>query len=160
LVVHGDLVGIEAECLRDIRSKAERVLRAGPDFADAVVQPRGAVQRLHTRVRQIWHTVLGLDDTRRRRQRRGCIAAGEIVGGLQVLDAVQAGTVECGHTASYYYFGKDQTFAFGTAIPFGLNARQQYAWYYHGGGLELMRALKRRFDPDGRLAPGRFAGHS
>jgi len=66
-------------------------------------------------------------------------AAGEIVGGLQVLDAVQAGTVECGHTASYYYFGKDQTFAFGTAIPFGMNARQQYAWYYHGGGLELMR---------------------
>lgn len=66
-------------------------------------------------------------------------AAGEIVGGLQVLDAVQAGTVECGHTASYYYFGKDQTFAFGTAIPFGMNARQQYAWYVHGGGLELMR---------------------
>src|SRR5438094_383667 len=66
-------------------------------------------------------------------------AAGEIVGGLQVMDAVQAGTVECGHTAAYYYFGKDQTFAFGTAIPFGLNARQQYAWYYHGGGLELMR---------------------
>src|SRR6266853_2792466 len=66
-------------------------------------------------------------------------AAGEIVGGLQVLDAVQNGTVECGHTAAYYYFGKDQTFAFGTAIPFGLNARQQYAWYYHGGGLELMR---------------------
>ena len=50
-------------------------------------------------------------------------AAGEIVGGLQVLDAVQAGTVECGHTAAYYYFGKDPTFAFGTSIPFGLNAR-------------------------------------
>jgi TRAP-type mannitol/chloroaromatic compound transport system substrate-binding protein len=66
-------------------------------------------------------------------------AAGEIVGGLQVLDAVQAGTVECGHTASYYYFGKDQTFAFGTNIPFGLNARQQYAWYNQAGGLELMR---------------------
>jgi TRAP-type mannitol/chloroaromatic compound transport system substrate-binding protein len=66
-------------------------------------------------------------------------AAGEIVGGLQVLDAVQNGTVECGHTASYYYFGKDQTFAFGTNIPFGLNARQQYSWYYQAGGLELMR---------------------
>jgi TRAP-type mannitol/chloroaromatic compound transport system substrate-binding protein len=38
-------------------------------------------------------------------------AAGEIVGGLQVADAVQNGTVECGHTAAYYYFGKDQTFA-------------------------------------------------
>lgn len=66
-------------------------------------------------------------------------AAGEIVGGLQVLDAVQAGTVECGHTAAYYYFGKDQTFAFGTAIPFGLNARQQYAFMQHSGGLDLMR---------------------
>src|SRR2546422_11765003 len=47
-------------------------------------------------------------------------AAGEIVGGLQVLDAVQNGTVECGHTATYYYFGKDPTFAFSCAIPFGM----------------------------------------
>jgi TRAP-type mannitol/chloroaromatic compound transport system substrate-binding protein len=68
-------------------------------------------------------------------------AGGEIVPGLQVLDAVQNGTVECGHTASYYYVGKDPTFAFDTAIPFGLNARQQNAWIYHGGGLELMREL-------------------
>jgi TRAP-type mannitol/chloroaromatic compound transport system substrate-binding protein len=66
-------------------------------------------------------------------------AAGEIVPGLQVLDAVQAGTVECGHTANYYYVGKDPTFAFDTALPFGLNARQQNAWMYHGGGIELMR---------------------
>ena len=66
-------------------------------------------------------------------------AAGEIVGGLQVLDAVQNGTVECGHTANYYYFGKDPTFAFAASIPFGLNARQQNAWMRHGGGLELMR---------------------
>src|SRR5512140_2471577 len=66
-------------------------------------------------------------------------AAGEIVGGLQVLDAVQNGTVECGHTATYYYFGKDPTFAFSCAVPFGPNFRQQNAWMYHGGGLELMR---------------------
>ncbi|HEX5477412.1 MAG TPA: TRAP transporter substrate-binding protein [Burkholderiales bacterium] len=66
-------------------------------------------------------------------------ASGEIVGGLQVLDAVQNGTVECGHTAPYYYFGKDPTFAFACAIPFGLNTRQQYAWMIHGGGLELTR---------------------
>jgi TRAP-type mannitol/chloroaromatic compound transport system substrate-binding protein len=65
-------------------------------------------------------------------------AAGEIVPGLQVLDAVQAGTVELGHTANYYYVGKDPTFAFDTAIPFGLNARQQYAWMHYGGGNELM----------------------
>jgi TRAP-type mannitol/chloroaromatic compound transport system substrate-binding protein len=49
-------------------------------------------------------------------------AAGEIVPGLAAADAVQNGTVEMCHTASYYYFGKDPTFAFGTAVPFGLNA--------------------------------------
>ena len=73
-------------------------------------------------------------------------AAGEIVGGLQVLDAVQNGTVECGHTATYYYFGKDPTFAFSCAIPFGMNARQQNAWMYHGGGLELMREFFREYN--------------
>jgi TRAP-type mannitol/chloroaromatic compound transport system substrate-binding protein len=56
------------------------------------------------------------------------------VPGLQVADAVQNGTVQCGHTAPYYYVGKDPTFAFGTAVPFGLNARQFNAWWYVGGG--------------------------
>jgi len=65
-------------------------------------------------------------------------AAGEIVPGLQALDAVQAGTVEMCHTAPYYYVGKDPTFAFGTAVPFGLNCRQQNAWLYAGGGHEAM----------------------
>ena len=68
-------------------------------------------------------------------------AAGEIVPGLQVLDAVQAGTVECGHTASYYYVGKNPAFAFDTTVPFGLNTRQHNAWMYAGGGLELIREL-------------------
>ncbi len=61
-------------------------------------------------------------------------ASGEIVPGLQVLDAVQAGTVEAGQTAMYYYFGKNPAFAFGTVLPFGMNMRQQNAWWYHGGG--------------------------
>lgn len=65
-------------------------------------------------------------------------AAGEIVPGLQALDAVQNGTVECCHTAPYYYFGKDPTFAFACAVPFGMNARQQNAWMYEGGGQKLM----------------------
>jgi TRAP-type mannitol/chloroaromatic compound transport system substrate-binding protein len=73
-------------------------------------------------------------------------AAGEIVGGLQVLDAVQAGTVECGHTAPYYYFGKDQAFAFGTNLPFGLNSRQRSAWILQGGGLELMREFYKNYN--------------
>src|SRR5262249_15870541 len=68
-------------------------------------------------------------------------AAGEIVPGLQVLDAAQAGTVELGHTAPYYYFGKDPAFAFGTAICFGGNTRQQAAWGIFGGAREAMTAL-------------------
>jgi len=66
-------------------------------------------------------------------------AGGEIVPALQVMDAVQAGTVEMGHTASYYYFGKDPTFAFDCAVPFGLNSRQQTAWFDQGGGKQLLR---------------------
>lgn len=68
-------------------------------------------------------------------------AAGEIVPGLQVLDAVQNGTVEAGHTASYYYFGKDPSFAFDCAVPFGLTSRQQTAWMMYGNGMKLMREL-------------------
>jgi len=73
-------------------------------------------------------------------------AAGEIVPGPSALDAVKDGTVECCHTAPYYYFGKDATFAFGTALPFGLNARQQNAWMYHGGGLALMREFYKNYN--------------
>jgi TRAP-type mannitol/chloroaromatic compound transport system substrate-binding protein len=65
-------------------------------------------------------------------------AAGEIVGTFQAVDAVGTGTVEMAHTASYYYVGKDPTFALGTAIPFGLNPRQMNAWLYHGGGMDLL----------------------
>jgi TRAP-type mannitol/chloroaromatic compound transport system substrate-binding protein len=73
-------------------------------------------------------------------------AGGEIVPGLQVLDAVQNGTVECGHTALYYYWGKDETFSFDTCLPFGLNARAQNGWMYHGGGIELMREFLKDYN--------------
>jgi len=65
-------------------------------------------------------------------------AAGEIVPGLQAADAVSANTVEMCHTAPYYYVGKDPSYAFGTAVPFGLNARMQNAWFLHGGGMDLL----------------------
>ena len=64
-------------------------------------------------------------------------AAGELVPGLQVLDAVQNGTVEMGNTALYYYWGKDPAFTFGTALPFGLNARQMNSWLRFGDGADL-----------------------
>ncbi|NOG69005.1 TRAP transporter substrate-binding protein [Roseicella sp. DB1501] len=75
-----------------------------------------------------------------------CFAAGEVVPALQVLDALQAGTVECGQTASLYYVGKDPTFAAFTAIPFGMNMRQMSAWLRHGGGNEIAAELYRDYN--------------
>ena len=66
-------------------------------------------------------------------------AAGEIVPGLQVLDAVGNGTVECGYTLSSFYVGKDPTFMFEASVPMGLNTRHHNAWMTHGGGLQLTR---------------------
>ena len=73
-------------------------------------------------------------------------AAGEIVPALQVFDAVQNGTVECGQTASYYYVGKNPALAFDTTLPFGMNCRQQNAWMYYGGGLKLTRELFKQYN--------------
>jgi len=73
-------------------------------------------------------------------------AAGEIVPALQVLDAVQNGTVEIGHSAMYYYIGKDPTWALFCAVPFGLNGRQQNAWFYDGDGTKLMDEFGKKFN--------------
>ena len=73
-------------------------------------------------------------------------AAGEIVPGLEVLDAVQQGTVQAGHTNSHYYRGKNEALAFDTAVPFGFNYRQQNAWLYQAGGLDLIHELLADFN--------------
>jgi len=73
-------------------------------------------------------------------------AAGEIVPGLNALDAVSSGTVEGCHTATYYYFGKDPTWALFCAVPFGLNTRQQNAWFYDGDGMKLMNEFGKKFN--------------
>ena len=52
---------------------------------------------------------------------------GEIIAQANIVDAIQQGTVEAAHTCSYYYFGKDPAFAFGTCVPYGLNPRQENA---------------------------------
>jgi TRAP-type mannitol/chloroaromatic compound transport system substrate-binding protein len=67
--------------------------------------------------------------------------AGELVPGLEVMDAVQQGTVQVGQTASYYFIGKNPALAFDACVPFGLTSRQQTAWLTEGGGLELVRKL-------------------
>lgn len=68
-------------------------------------------------------------------------SAGELVPAFEVLGAVQNGTVQMGHAASYYFKGKHPALIFDCTVPFGLTARQQNAWLYHGGGLDLVREL-------------------
>ncbi len=72
--------------------------------------------------------------------------AGEIVPALQVMDAVQQGTVQVSHTASYYYVGKRPVLAFDVGVPFGFTSRQQTAWLEQGGGLELLQAVYADFN--------------
>lgn len=91
----------------------------------------GAAERVATRVGELTDGAFQIR----------CFAAGEIVPALQVLDAVQQGTVELGHTGTYYYVGKDPAFAFACAVPFGMTARQMNAWWHFGGGAEAMAPL-------------------
>jgi TRAP-type mannitol/chloroaromatic compound transport system substrate-binding protein len=73
-------------------------------------------------------------------------AGGELMPAFGVVDGIQKGTVEMGHTAPYYFVGKDETFAIGCAIPFGLNSRQMTAWMYEGNGLKLMREFYAQYN--------------
>ena len=73
-------------------------------------------------------------------------AAGELMPAFSVVDGVQRGTIEAAHTAPYYFSAKDETFAIGGAIPFGLNSRQMSAWTFHGNGLKLMREFYARYN--------------
>ncbi|MDD2886339.1 MAG: TRAP transporter substrate-binding protein DctP [Aliarcobacter sp.] len=75
---------------------------------------------------------------------------------LGVLDMVKGGQYDMGHTASYYWKGKDiNTLPF-TSMPFGLTSPEQYAWFYFGGGMELMKKV---YDKHGVLSfPGGSTG--
>ena len=73
-------------------------------------------------------------------------AAGELMPAFGVVDGVQNATVEMAHTAPYYFFGKDEAFALGGAIPFGLNSRQMSAWMYEGNGMKLMREFYGKYN--------------
>ena len=73
-------------------------------------------------------------------------AAGELMPPFGVVDGVQNATVEMAHTSPYYFFGKDETFALGCAIPFGLNSRQMTSWMYQGNGLKLMREFYKQYN--------------
>ena len=72
--------------------------------------------------------------------------SGKLIPGLEVLQNVESGAYNIGHSAGYHYTGKAELAAFGAGMPFGLNARQQNAWLYEGGGLEMLQnAYIKRF---------------
>jgi TRAP-type mannitol/chloroaromatic compound transport system substrate-binding protein len=74
------------------------------------------------------------------------MVADENISALEVFDAVQQRTVECGHTVSFYSIEKEESLGFASGLPFGLTAQQQNAWLYYGGGWE---AVQRVFDEFG-----------
>ncbi len=73
-------------------------------------------------------------------------SAGEIVPGLQALDAVTSGAIECCHTPTYFYVGKDPALGLGTGLPFGPNARQQHSWWHFGGGEKIVNEALAKFN--------------
>ena len=113
---------------REFIKKAAAGVTAGALAAPAIAQSNPAVSwRLASSFPKSLDTIFGAAEVLAKRVAQltdgkftiRTFPGGEIVPPLQVLDAVQAGTIEIGHSASYYYFGKDATFAFDTAIPFG-----------------------------------------
>jgi len=76
--------------------------------------------------------------------------AKELVGALEIFDAVSRGTAELGHGAAYYWKGKSRAAQFFTSVPFGLTAQEMNSWLYHGGGMELWEEV---YEPFG-LVPG------
>lgn len=119
-----------------VRAEPQVKWRLASSFPKSLDTIYGAAEVLADRVRAITE---GKFDIR-------VFAAGEIVPAFQVLDACQQGTVECGHATLYYFIGKNKAFAFDTALPFGLTCRQQNAWLYAGGGMELIRDFLRDYN--------------
>ncbi len=65
---------------------------------------------------------------------------------LGIIDMVKGGQYQMGHSASYYWKGKDITSVFFTTVPFGMNMVEQNSWFYFGGGMTLMQKLYDKFD--------------
>jgi len=128
-IKHGGIAGILAAGAAPAMAQSQpevkwRLTSSYPKSLDTLV---GAAENIAKRVS---------DATNGKFQIR-VFAAGEIVPGLQVLDAVQNNTVECGQTIMYYYVGKNPALTFGAILPFGMNVRQHNAWWYQGGGEQM-----------------------
>jgi hypothetical protein len=111
--------------LRHLRRSGHRAVQPGNQMAHDLELPESARYHLRRRrsVRQVGFPKRPTTSSRSR-----CLPPAKSSRRLQALDATSNGTVECCHTVSYYYVGKDPTFAIFASVPFGLNARMQNAW--------------------------------
>jgi len=66
---------------------------------------------------------------------------GKLVAPFEILDAVSAGKINAGYSASGYWQGKIPAAAFFTAVPFGPEAGEYLAWLYHGNGMKLYQEM-------------------
>ena len=73
-------------------------------------------------------------------------AAGELVGALEVFDAVSAGQADMYHSADYYFIGQHPAWALFTGVPFGMTATEHNNWYYHGTGSQRHNELGEIFN--------------
>lgn len=117
--------------LAQAQSKATVVWRCQTSFPKSVDTLDGAARMISEIVKKLTGGKFEIQ----------VFAAGEIAPALQALDVTKDGTVECSYTCGYYYPGKDISLAIDTAVPFGLLARQQQAWFYQGNGLKLLREV-------------------
>jgi TRAP-type mannitol/chloroaromatic compound transport system substrate-binding protein len=127
------LAGATGTALAQSQPVRWRMSTMWPKSLDAM---HGSAEALSKRVGEITEGRFAIQTT----------AAGEIVPPPQVFDAVQNGTIECGHVLSSFFFGKDPAIGFDAGLPFGLNARQQAAWMNFGGGLQALREVFGKFN--------------
>ncbi len=139
---------------REFLTKAGAGAALGIAAAPAIAQSTPAVRwrlqtswpksldTLHGGVEQMAKRVLALTEGKFEIR---VLAAGELVPGNQVFDAVEKGTMEATHTLTSFFIGKNPAFAFDSGLPFGLNSRQQNAWFHWGGGKELLRDVYKQY---------------
>ena len=73
------------------------------------------------------------------------VSKGEHKRSLEVFDMVQTGEFEMGHSVSQWWIKKDPNTAFFTSVPMGMIAPEKHAWFYHGGGIELMQKVYSKY---------------
>jgi len=75
------------------------------------------------------------------------LVGGAVVKPFEVMDAVNKGVLDAGHTVPVYWYGKSKVASlFGSGPINGCDAQQSLAWIYRGGGIELYRELLQKLN--------------